>query len=95
MSSYKSTGPCKSACKCHAGYDASNEAIGAELIQIQEGQEKVIAYGIYALTKEQKNYCTSQKELLVIVRFCRQYRYYLLGKPFAIRTDHSSLRWLL
>ena len=62
--------------------DASNEAIGAELIQIQVGQEKVIAYGIYALTKEQRNYCTTQKELLVIVRFCIQYRYYLLSKPF-------------
>ena len=75
--------------------DASNEAIGVELIQIQEGQEKVIAYGSYALTKEQRNYCTTRKELLAIVRYCRQYRYYLLGKPFAIRTDHSSLRWLL
>ena len=30
-----------------------------------------------------------------MVRFCRQYRYYLLGKPFTIRTDHSSLRWFL
>ncbi|MCG7869896.1 MAG: DDE-type integrase/transposase/recombinase, partial [Candidatus Thiodiazotropha taylori] len=75
--------------------DASNEAIGAELIQIQDGQEKVIAYGSYALTKEQRRYCTTRKELLAIVRFCRQYRYYLLGKPFTIRTDHSSLRWLL
>ncbi|MCG8078710.1 MAG: Ty3/Gypsy family RNase HI domain-containing protein, partial [Candidatus Thiodiazotropha taylori] len=75
--------------------DASNEAIGAELIQVQNGQEKVIAYGSYALTKEQRRYCTTRKELLAIVRFCRQYRYYLLGKLFTIRTDHSSLRWLL
>ena len=75
--------------------DASNDAIGGELIQVQNGQEKVIAYGNYALTKEQRRYCTTRKELLAIVRFCRQYRYYLLGKPFTIRTDHSSLRWLL
>ena len=75
--------------------DASNDAIGGELIQVQNGQEKVIAYGSYALTKEQRRYCTTRKELLAIVRFCRQYRYYLLGKPFTVRTDHSSLRWLL
>jgi transposase InsO family protein len=29
------------------------------------------------------------------VRFTRQFRHYLLGKPFKIRTDHSSLTWLL
>ena len=33
--------------------DASNSAIGAELIQVQNGEEKVVAYGSYALTKEQ------------------------------------------
>ena len=75
--------------------DASNEAIGAELIQLQNGEEKVIAYGSYALTKEQRRYCTTRKELLAVVRFCRQYKYYLMGKPFTIRTDHSSLTWLL
>ena len=51
--------------------DASNEAIGAELIQVQNGQEKVIAYDSHALTKEQRRYCTTRKELLAIVRFCR------------------------
>ena len=75
--------------------DASDHAIGCELIQVQDGAEKVITYGSYALTKEQRRYCTTRKELLAIVRFCRQFRYYLLGKPFTIRTDHSSLRWLL
>ena len=75
--------------------DASNEAIGCELLQIQDGVEKVIAYDSYALTKEQRRYCTTRKELLAIVRFCRQFQYYLLGKPFTIRTDHSSLTWLL
>ena len=75
--------------------NASNEAIGCELLQIQDGVEKVIAYGSYALTKEQRKYCTTRKELLAIVRFRRQFRNYLLGKPFTVRTDHSSLTWLL
>ena len=55
----------------------------------------MIAYGSYALTKEQRRYCTTRKELLAVVRFTRQYRYYLLGRPFLIRTDHSSLTWLV
>ncbi len=75
--------------------DASDVAIGAELIQLQHGEERVIAYGSYALTKEQRRYCTTRKELLAVVRFTRQFRHYLLGRPFVIRTDHSSLTWLL
>ena len=75
--------------------DASENAIGAVLSQVQNGEEKVIAYGSFALTKEQRRYCVTRKELLAIVRFTRQYRYYLLGKPFVVRTDHSSLTWLL
>ena len=75
--------------------DASDQAIGAELIQVQDGVEKVIAYSSYTLTPEQRNYCTTRKELLSIVRFTRQFRHYLLGKVFTVRTDHSSLTWLL
>jgi predicted aspartyl protease len=75
--------------------DASNVAIAGELIQLQEGQEKVISYGSYVLTPEQRNYCVTRRELLAVVRFTRQYRHYLLGRPFVLRTDHSSLTWLM
>jgi hypothetical protein len=30
-----------------------------------------------------------------VVRVTRQYRHSLLGKPFTLQTDHSSLAWLL
>ena len=75
--------------------DASGVAIGAELIQVQDGEERVIAYGSYSLTPSQRNYCTTRKELLAIVRFTRQFRHYLLGRKFYVRTDHCSLTWLL
>jgi hypothetical protein len=75
--------------------DASETAIGAELLQIQDGCEKVVAYGSLALTKEQRRYCTTRKELLAVVRFTREYRHYLLGRPFVVRTDHNSLTWLM
>ena len=75
--------------------DASNDAIGAELIQIQDGVPKVIAYASFVLTPEQRRYCTTRKELLAVVRFTRQFRHYLLGRKFTVRTDHNSLTWLL
>ena len=43
------------------GTDASDVAIGAELIQLQYGEERMIAYRSYALTKEQRRYCTTRK----------------------------------
>ena len=75
--------------------DASGTAIGAELLQLQDGAYRVISYGSYALTPAQRKYCTTRKELLAIIRFTRQYRHYLLGRKFLVRTDHSSLAWLM
>ena len=45
--------------------------------------------------KQHRNYCTTRKELLAVVNFCRQSRHYLLGRFFLIRTDHNSLVWLI
>jgi hypothetical protein len=75
--------------------DASDRAIGAELIQVQNGEERVIAYGSFILTPEQRRYCITRKELFDIVRFTRQFKHYKLGRQFTVRTDHSSLTWLL
>ena len=35
--------------------DASDKSVGAELIQIQEGEERAVAYGSLTLTPEQQN----------------------------------------
>ncbi|XP_077869142.1 uncharacterized protein LOC144360123 [Saccoglossus kowalevskii] len=75
--------------------DASNLAIGAELLQVQDNEERVITYGSFALSSEQRRYCTTRKELLAVVHFTRQFRHYLLGNHFIVRTDHSSLTCLL
>ena len=66
--------------------DASDIAKAAELLQIQDGKEKVVAYSSYTLTTEQRKYCVTRKELLVVVRFTRQFKHYLLGRPFLVRT---------
>lgn len=75
--------------------DASDTAIGAVLSQVQEGQERVIAYGSKVLSREERNYCVTRRELLAVVHFVDKYEYYLRGREFTIRTDHSSLRWML
>ncbi|CAG2252031.1 unnamed protein product [Mytilus edulis] len=75
--------------------DASDIAIGAVLSQLQDGQEKVICYASHVLMKPQRKYCTTRKELLAVVKFCRHFRHYLLGRRFVLRTDHNSLVWLM
>ena len=47
------------------------------------------------MSPAQCKYCTTKKELLAVLHFCRQYHHYLLGRPFIVQTDHSSLTWLL
>ena len=75
--------------------DASGVAIGAELSQIQDNSERVIAYASQALSSVQRRYCTTRKELLALVTFMNHFRFYLLGRHFIVRTDHNSLIWLM
>ena len=75
--------------------DASNHAIFAELLQVQNGVERLIGFGSFVLDSAQRNYCTTRKELLAVVRFTRHFKQYLLGRRFTLRTDHNSLLWLM
>ncbi len=74
--------------------DASLYGIGGVLSQIQDGEERPIAYGSKTLTTGQQNYCTTMRELLAVVVFVKQFHHYLWGRKFRIRTDHASLTWL-
>ena len=75
--------------------DASNHGIGAVLSQVQGGEERAIAYFSRALTKTERRYCVTRKELLAVVQAVKHFHHYLYGKPFAVRTDHGALKWLL
>ena len=54
----------------------------------------MVAYGSWVLTKAERYYCTTRKELLAVVHFVHYFKHYLLGRRFLLRTDHGSLRWL-
>ena len=75
--------------------DASDTRIGTVLSQVQEdGRERVIAYASRVLTKPERRYCVTRRELLAVVTFVHHFRPYLLGRQFLLRTDHGSLTWL-
>ncbi len=75
--------------------DASLTGVGAVLSQLQDGHEKVISYYSSSLSKAERNYCTTRRELLAIIKAVRRFHPYLYGRSFLLRTDHAALRWLL
>ena len=62
--------------------DASNEGIGAVLSQVHDEQEQVVAFASRTLSKAERRYCATRKELLSAVVFIQQFRLYLLGCTF-------------
>jgi adenylate kinase len=70
--------------------DASGVGIGTVLSQVQSNKERVISYGSKKLDKQQQRYSVTRRELLAVVTFIHQFRHYLLGKKFLLRTDHGS-----
>ena len=75
--------------------DASNVGMGAVLSQNQDGVERVISYFSKTFSKSERNYCVTRKELLAIVNAVKNFHHYLYGRPFLVRSDHGSLRWLM
>jgi hypothetical protein len=74
--------------------DASDEAIGAVLSQIQGGREIVIAYASCRLSRSERYYCVTRRELLAVVVFVKYIRHFILGRWFNVQTDHVRLQWL-
>ena len=68
--------------------DASDFAIGAVLGQRED-------YASKTLNKAQRNYTTTEKELLAVVFALDKFRAYLVGSFIIVFTDHSALKYLL
>ena len=75
--------------------DASITDKGAVIGQIVDGKERFLGYARKSLSKLERNYCVSRRELFVVIYFVKHYCPYLYGREFTIRSDHSSRQWLL
>ena len=74
--------------------DASDLAIGAVLGQREEGKPYVVYYASKTLNEAQKNYTTTEKELLAVVYALDKFCAYMVGSNIIIFIDHSSLKYL-
>ena len=74
--------------------DASLRGIGAILAQKQGTEDRVIAYASKVLSKSQRNYSATKRELFAIVHITHYFKNYLLGQHFLIITDHRALVWI-
>ena len=50
------------------------------------------AYASRVLSKPERKYFVTRRELLAVIAFIKQFRHYLLGQQFTLRTDHGSLK---
>ncbi|KAK7110374.1 hypothetical protein V1264_014258 [Littorina saxatilis] len=74
--------------------DASDEGIGAMLMQEHGGKPFPVSYASKKLSGAEKNYSTMEKECLAIVWGIKTFELYLQGVKFVLQTDHKPLTYL-
>ena len=70
--------------------DTNDEGIDAVLPQREIGNDLPVAYASRIL-KAERNYDTTEKELLAFVWAIKHFRPYLYGRKFKIVMDHKPL----
>jgi hypothetical protein len=68
--------------------DASQFTIGPVLIQVTDGIETLVSYFSKALSKPERNYSVTRKEVLAVVLATKHFHKYLYGQRFLLRTEH-------
>ena len=74
--------------------DASDLAVEGILRQRAEGKPYVVYYANKTLNEAQRNYTTTEKELLAVVYALDKFHAYLIGSDIIIFTYHSALKYM-
>ena len=75
--------------------DASDYAMGAVLRQKDDKVFRAIYYSSKIFNEAQKNYSTTEKEMLAMVFACEKFRSYILGSHVIIHTNHAAIKYLM
>lgn len=74
--------------------DASDVAVGAVLVQIQDNVRRPIAFFSKKLSASQRKYAPTEKECLGVILAIEKFKHYVEGSRFTVVTDAQSLVWL-
>jgi len=76
--------------------DASSFGLGATLVQVQEGRERVIAYASRGLRRNERNYPAHKLEFLALKwAVTDKFHDYLYGNTFSVLTDSNPMTYVL
>jgi len=74
--------------------DASLSGIGAVLYQVIDGKTKYISFVAKSLSKSERKYSATKRELLALVFALKRFHKYVYGSHFTLYTDHKALTYL-
>jgi hypothetical protein len=74
--------------------DVFKLAVAAVLSQVQDVEERPLAYASRQLNRTEQSYTASEFEMLALLWATKYFRCYLFGKRFVVKTDHSALSYL-
>lgn len=76
--------------------DACNYGLSGVLYNIDDvGDHMVISFASRSLRGPEVNYTTTEKELLSIVYSLKKFRFFVLGNPLTVITDHKALTFMM
>jgi hypothetical protein len=74
--------------------DASDYAIGAHLVQVdQDGIEQTISFASKLLNATQRNWSVTDKEMFAVIMAITKFHLFIGGRPFTIMIDHRNLQF--
>jgi hypothetical protein len=74
--------------------DAGNGTVAAVLQQDQGRGLQPVRYWSRKMNQAERNYATTEQELLAVVEAIRTWSHYLIGRTFLLETDHKALIYI-